>query len=183
MRTCNLWNLRWAWLTVKITPGSPTPQINAPHGAGRWRSRYKVFEVMQPIELTFLQDKSWSMLSYGFWLLQSCAVHHYAVGMAPGCSGDGWSSRSLRVQSPDSEFTVGMAQQKRRESLSNLIWWSKSWGYVSLQMYLLRAAGILLPLYVVMRLIHIVQSGQRQYRLQLLEVSPDSCSLISWGRL
>jgi len=56
------------------------------------------------------------MLSYGFWLLQSCAVHHYAVGMASGCSGDGWSSRSLQVQSPDSEFTVGMAQQKRRES-------------------------------------------------------------------
>ncbi|AQK85382.1 hypothetical protein Zm00014a_026239 [Zea mays] len=39
-----------------------------------------------------------------------------------------------------------------------------------LTMYLLRAAGILLPLYLVMRMIGVVQSGQRQYRLQLLEV-------------
>ncbi|AQK93302.1 uncharacterized protein LOC100280854 [Zea mays] len=39
-----------------------------------------------------------------------------------------------------------------------------------LAMYLLRAAGILLPLCVVMRLIRIVQSGQeQQYGLQLLE--------------
>lgn len=54
MRTCNLWNLRRARLTVQITPGAPTLQINAPHGAGRWRSRYKVFEVMQQIEITAL---------------------------------------------------------------------------------------------------------------------------------
>ncbi|CAN6351344.1 unnamed protein product [Urochloa humidicola] len=38
-----------------------------------------------------------------------------------------------------------------------------------LTMYLLRAAGILLPFYVVMRLIGMVQRGQRQYRLQMLE--------------
>nr|PUZ66453.1 hypothetical protein GQ55_3G309300 [Panicum hallii var. hallii] len=38
-----------------------------------------------------------------------------------------------------------------------------------LTMYLLRAAGILLPFYVVMRLIRMVQRGQQQYRLQMLE--------------
>ncbi|CAD6272424.1 unnamed protein product [Miscanthus lutarioriparius] len=47
-----------------------------------------------------------------------------------------------------------------------------------LTMYLLRAAGILLPLYVVMRLIRIVQSGQRQYRLQLLEDQRRNASTI-----
>ena len=51
----------------------------------------------------------------------------------------------------------------------------------SLQMYLLRAAGILLPFYVVMRLIRMVQRGQQQYRLQMLQVSPGFLSLISWG--
>lgn len=40
MRTCNLWNLRRAWLTLQITPGATTLQINAPHGASRWRSWY-----------------------------------------------------------------------------------------------------------------------------------------------
>ncbi|TVU18942.1 hypothetical protein EJB05_35063, partial [Eragrostis curvula] len=35
--------------------------------------------------------------------------------------------------------------------------------------YLLRVAGILLPFYIVMRLIHMIQKGQWQYRLQLLE--------------
>lgn len=48
----------------------------------------------------------------------------------------------------------------------------------SLQMYLLRAAGILLPFYVAMQLIRIVQRGRQQYRLQMLEVSPDSRLLI-----
>ncbi|KAF6989795.1 hypothetical protein CFC21_007083 [Triticum aestivum] len=39
-----------------------------------------------------------------------------------------------------------------------------------LTMYLLRAAGILLPLYAVMRVIRMIQHGRRQYRLhQLLE--------------
>ncbi|KAG2628260.1 E3 ubiquitin-protein ligase MARCHF5-like [Panicum virgatum] len=38
-----------------------------------------------------------------------------------------------------------------------------------LTMYLLRAAGILLPFYVVMRLIRMVQRGQQQYRLQMLQ--------------
>ncbi|KAJ1283504.1 hypothetical protein BS78_03G132800 [Paspalum vaginatum] len=38
-----------------------------------------------------------------------------------------------------------------------------------LTVYLLRASGILLPFYVVMRLISVIQQGQRQYRLQLLE--------------
>ncbi|CAN6328607.1 unnamed protein product [Urochloa humidicola] len=38
-----------------------------------------------------------------------------------------------------------------------------------LTMYLLRAVGILLPFYVVMRLIGMVQMGQQQYQLQLLE--------------
>ncbi|KAG0517679.1 hypothetical protein BDA96_09G109900 [Sorghum bicolor] len=47
-----------------------------------------------------------------------------------------------------------------------------------LTMYLLRAAGILLPLYVVMRLIRIVQNGQRQYRLQLLEDQRRNASTI-----
>jgi hypothetical protein len=53
----------------------------------------------------------------------------------------------------------------------------------SLQMYLLRAAGILLPFYVAMRLIRMVQRGQQQYRWQMLEVSvsPGFHSLISWG--
>uniref|UniRef100_A0A452YX49 Uncharacterized protein n=1 Tax=Aegilops tauschii subsp. strangulata TaxID=200361 RepID=A0A452YX49_AEGTS len=41
-----------------------------------------------------------------------------------------------------------------------------------LTMYILRAAGILLPLYAVMRVICMIQHGRRQYRLhQLLEVS------------
>nr|CAB3472973.1 unnamed protein product [Digitaria exilis] len=38
-----------------------------------------------------------------------------------------------------------------------------------LTVYLLRASGILLPFYVVMRLISVIQQGQRQYRLQLLQ--------------
>lgn len=38
-----------------------------------------------------------------------------------------------------------------------------------LTLYLLRASGILLPFYVVMRLISAVQHGQMQYRLQLLQ--------------
>lgn len=38
-----------------------------------------------------------------------------------------------------------------------------------LTMYLLRAAGILLPFYIVMRLIRMVQRGQQQYWLQMLE--------------
>uniref|UniRef100_A0A0E0FKQ4 RING-CH-type domain-containing protein n=1 Tax=Oryza nivara TaxID=4536 RepID=A0A0E0FKQ4_ORYNI len=38
-----------------------------------------------------------------------------------------------------------------------------------LTIYLLRASGILLPFYVVMRLISTVQKGQRQYQLQLLQ--------------
>jgi hypothetical protein len=38
-----------------------------------------------------------------------------------------------------------------------------------LTVYVLRASGILLPFYLVMRLIAI-QQGQRQYRLQLLQV-------------
>jgi hypothetical protein len=40
------------------------------------------------------------------------------------------------------------------------------------QVYLLRAAGILLPFYIGMRLIRMIQKGQWQYRLQLLEVGP-----------
>jgi hypothetical protein len=42
--------------------------------------------------------------------------------------------------------------------------------WFALQIYLLRASGILLPFYVVMRLISTVQKGQRQYQLQLLQV-------------
>lgn len=38
-----------------------------------------------------------------------------------------------------------------------------------LTVYLLRASGILLPFYVVMRLISVIQQGQWQYRLQLLQ--------------
>ncbi|GJN32064.1 hypothetical protein PR202_gb20537 [Eleusine coracana subsp. coracana] len=38
-----------------------------------------------------------------------------------------------------------------------------------LTVYLLRASGILLPFYVVMRLISAIQQGQRQYRLQMLQ--------------
>lgn len=38
------------------------------------------------------------------------------------------------------------------------------------QVYLLRASGILLPFYVVMRLICVIHQGQRQYRLHLLQV-------------
>jgi len=38
-----------------------------------------------------------------------------------------------------------------------------------LKVYLLRASGILLPFYVVMRLISVIQQGQRQYRLQVLQ--------------
>ncbi|XP_039847326.1 uncharacterized protein LOC120706690 isoform X2 [Panicum virgatum] len=38
-----------------------------------------------------------------------------------------------------------------------------------LTVYLLRASGILLPFYVVMRLISVIQQGQRQYRLQVLQ--------------
>jgi hypothetical protein len=41
---------------------------------------------------------------------------------------------------------------------------------LALKLYLLRASGILLPFYVVMRLISAVQHGQMQYRLQLLQV-------------
>jgi hypothetical protein len=37
-------------------------------------------------------------------------------------------------------------------------------------MYFLRAAGILLPFYAVMRVIGMIQHGRRQYRLQLLQV-------------
>jgi len=40
-----------------------------------------------------------------------------------------------------------------------------------LTMYLLRAAGILLPFYAVMRVIGMIQHGRRQYQLQLLQVS------------
>ncbi|PWZ08475.1 hypothetical protein Zm00014a_014257 [Zea mays] len=39
-----------------------------------------------------------------------------------------------------------------------------------LTVYMLRASGILLPFYVVMRLICVIQQGQRQYRLHLLQV-------------
>uniref|UniRef100_A0ACD5U3U6 Uncharacterized protein n=1 Tax=Avena sativa TaxID=4498 RepID=A0ACD5U3U6_AVESA len=38
-----------------------------------------------------------------------------------------------------------------------------------LTMYLLRAAGILLPFYAVMRVISMIQHGRRQYQLQLLQ--------------
>lgn len=38
-----------------------------------------------------------------------------------------------------------------------------------LTVYLLRASGILLPFYLVMRLISVIQQGQRQYRLRLLQ--------------
>ncbi|KAL5202672.1 hypothetical protein ABZP36_013624 [Zizania latifolia] len=38
-----------------------------------------------------------------------------------------------------------------------------------LTMYLLRAAGILLPFYAIMRMIQMIPQGQRQYQLQLLE--------------
>ncbi|XP_051197907.1 uncharacterized protein [Lolium perenne] len=38
-----------------------------------------------------------------------------------------------------------------------------------LTMYFLRAAGILLPFYAVMRVIGMIQHGRRQYRLQLLQ--------------
>jgi hypothetical protein len=41
---------------------------------------------------------------------------------------------------------------------------------LALKVYLLRASGILLPFYVVMRLISVIQQGQRQYRLQVLQV-------------
>jgi hypothetical protein len=37
-----------------------------------------------------------------------------------------------------------------------------------LTVYMLRASGILLPFYLVMRLISAIQQEQRQYRLQLL---------------
>lgn len=40
----------------------------------------------------------------------------------------------------------------------------------ALKIYLLRASGILLPFYVLMRLISAVQHGQMQYRLQMLQV-------------
>ncbi|KAF0925796.1 hypothetical protein E2562_018452 [Oryza meyeriana var. granulata] len=36
-------------------------------------------------------------------------------------------------------------------------------------MYLLRAAGILLPFYAIMRMVRMIQQGQRQFRLQLLQ--------------
>ncbi|AQK91349.1 hypothetical protein ZEAMMB73_Zm00001d009121 [Zea mays] len=38
-----------------------------------------------------------------------------------------------------------------------------------LTVYMLRASGILLPFYVAMRLICVIQQGQRQYRLHLLQ--------------
>ncbi|XP_006654290.1 E3 ubiquitin-protein ligase MARCHF5-like [Oryza brachyantha] len=36
-------------------------------------------------------------------------------------------------------------------------------------MYLLRAAGILLPFYAIMRMVRMIQQGQQQFRLQLLQ--------------
>ncbi|WVZ98119.1 hypothetical protein U9M48_043597 [Paspalum notatum var. saurae] len=51
-----------------------------------------------------------------------------------------------------------------------------------LTMYLLRASGILLPFYVVMRLIRMVQNGQRQYRWQLLEDQRRNASIINHVR-
>lgn len=36
-------------------------------------------------------------------------------------------------------------------------------------MFLLRAAGILLPFYAIMRMVRMIQQGQRQFRLQLLQ--------------
>ncbi|PNT71491.1 hypothetical protein BRADI_2g28380v3 [Brachypodium distachyon] len=48
-----------------------------------------------------------------------------------------------------------------------------------LTMYLLRAAGILLPFYAVMRLIRMIQNGRPQYRLQLLEEQTNVSNLHS----
>lgn len=48
-----------------------------------------------------------------------------------------------------------------------------------LTMYLLRAAGILLPFYAVMRLIRMIQNGRPRYRLQLLEEQTNVSNLHS----
>nr|CAB3465532.1 unnamed protein product [Digitaria exilis] len=50
-----------------------------------------------------------------------------------------------------------------------------------LTIYLLRAAGILLPFYIAMQLILLVQRGRQQHRLQMLEVSPGFLLLILEG--
>ena len=137
----------------------------------------KVFAVSQ----SFCKTKSWTPDAWcplDSDLRNPVAVHHYAAGVAPSCSGDGWSGRSLRVQSPDSEF-IDIVPAEKRGSVPDLMLLTAE-GF-SLQMYLLRAAGILLPFYVVMRLIRMVQRGQQQYRLQMLQVSPGFLSLISWG--
>ncbi|KAL6626291.1 hypothetical protein ACP70R_030017 [Stipagrostis hirtigluma subsp. patula] len=47
---------------------------------------------------------------------------------------------------------------------------ANQYAFSLLTVYLLRASGILLPFYVVMRFISAIQHGQRQYRLQLLQV-------------
>ncbi|XP_062231179.1 uncharacterized protein LOC133928734 [Phragmites australis] len=49
-----------------------------------------------------------------------------------------------------------------------------------LTIYLLRVAGILLPFYVVMRLIRMIQRRQRQYRLQLLEDQRRNASTMNY---
>uniref|UniRef100_A0A0A9BC76 RING-CH-type domain-containing protein n=1 Tax=Arundo donax TaxID=35708 RepID=A0A0A9BC76_ARUDO len=46
---------------------------------------------------------------------------------------------------------------------------ANQYAFSILTVYMLRASGILLPFYVVMRLISVIQQGQRQYRLQLLQ--------------
>ncbi|KAF6984079.1 hypothetical protein CFC21_002137 [Triticum aestivum] len=47
---------------------------------------------------------------------------------------------------------------------------ANQYAFSLLTIYLLRASGILLPFYVLMRLISAVQHGQMQYRLQMLQV-------------
>jgi len=72
----------------------------------------KVFAVSQ----SFCKTKSWTPDAWcplDSDLRNPVAVHHYAAGVAPSCSGDGWSGRSLRVQSPDSEFIVMVPAEKR----------------------------------------------------------------------
>ncbi|KAL6850375.1 hypothetical protein ACP4OV_021002 [Aristida adscensionis] len=46
---------------------------------------------------------------------------------------------------------------------------ANQYAFSLLTVYMLRASGILLPFYVVMRLISAIQQGQKQYRLQLLQ--------------
>uniref|UniRef100_A0A452YSZ5 Uncharacterized protein n=1 Tax=Aegilops tauschii subsp. strangulata TaxID=200361 RepID=A0A452YSZ5_AEGTS len=46
---------------------------------------------------------------------------------------------------------------------------ANQYAFSLLTIYLLRASGILLPFYVLMRLISAVQHGQMQYRLQMLQ--------------